>query len=272
MACIYGSYDCLQILIGCVVDVNSLKRGDWTPLMISVSKVNLKISKLLLENGAKVDICNKDGWNVFHIAARTGNVNLLCLLEEYFISKGEEKLWNSKSNNGRTLLHIAAIHGHLDVMKFLIKKLGSDAVFCKDFCGVSPFMNAAQINSLEICRLIYMINPTNIDVNDADNSGRSSLHLAAQTNSTDIIRFLVCDCHCNIDFQDSWKQTPLFLAVREGHFESTKLLLELGAKQLEDFKCRNPRYIALQYKHNHLLELFCEKNSDKCTGLVHVLS
>ena len=41
-----------------------------TPLMMSCTKMNIDIIRVLIQSGANLRLANKDGWNCFHIAAR----------------------------------------------------------------------------------------------------------------------------------------------------------------------------------------------------------
>ena len=38
--------------------------------------------EVLVRYGAEVGLCNKDGWNAFHIAARSGNPDILQFLHD----------------------------------------------------------------------------------------------------------------------------------------------------------------------------------------------
>lgn len=252
MACIYESLDCIPILLNHGSDINALKRADWTPLMIAVSKCNLQIVDFLLKNGSDMRITNKDGWNVLHLATRSGNLELLQLLARYLEARDQTNVWKLKSKNGRTLMHIAAIHAHTGILPFLIMKMGFDMIQCKDLCGVSPFMDAARIDCVEICKLIRESSP--FDLNDTDNLGRSSLHIAAEANAVHVIRYLIDECNCDKELLDKWQQTPIFLAVREGHLQATRLLIDLGAKlHVKDFKERTLLCIAKQHQHGKLI-------------------
>lgn len=84
------SVDCVAYLVKQGnVDVNALKRGDWTPLMsagngmmmmayvsltcILALKGNLDIIKILEQAGAQLDRITKDGRTALHLAIQNGN-------------------------------------------------------------------------------------------------------------------------------------------------------------------------------------------------------
>lgn len=91
--------ECVRFLLEDVgIHPDSLKQGDWTPLMLACTKNNLEIVQLLVSNGADVSLKNKDGWTAFHIACRhVLKLNLIpcIMLYDYgfsFSEKGTEKL------------------------------------------------------------------------------------------------------------------------------------------------------------------------------------
>lgn len=86
-------------------NVNTLKRADWTPLMLASTKTGsdaYHCIKSLLNANANLSIKNKDGWTAFHLACRSADINIVKLLLEY-----SPKCIEAKSNNGRNALHIA---------------------------------------------------------------------------------------------------------------------------------------------------------------------
>ena len=281
VSCILSSLECAKILLKNGADVNALKRGDWTALMTAVTKVDLDLVNLLLQHGADLCLCNKglyqfvsnfyflfielflnlDGWNTIHLATRTGDISLLRLLEEHTKSTLTHihPIWAAKSKNGRNILHIAATNKHIEVVKYLLHQssIGKYLDYqCKDSCGVSPFVYACGVNSVELCQILYKHSSGNLPVEDRDQSGRTALHIAAQTNACDVIYFLVNTLRCDLNAKDIWQQTPLFLAVREGHVQAVKLLIELGATKPIDIKGRSPLQIATIFGHQNKLSLY----------------
>lgn len=73
-----------------------------TPLMMCCTKPNVDVVMALVQNGGKMKLTNKDGWNCFHIAAREGHTDIL----NYLLDCCED-IWDACSKNGRTPLHSA---------------------------------------------------------------------------------------------------------------------------------------------------------------------
>ncbi|EDL08034.1 ankyrin repeat domain 16, isoform CRA_b, partial [Mus musculus] len=72
-----GHRDCVRYLLGRGAVVDSLKKADWTPLMMACTRKNLDVIQDLVEHGANPLLKNKDGWNSFHIASREGHPVIL---------------------------------------------------------------------------------------------------------------------------------------------------------------------------------------------------
>lgn len=224
--------------------------------MNAVAKCDLDLARTLLQFGADLSLSNKDGWNTLHLGTRTGNMHLVQLLESYAKENGVSTAWQARTKNGRTIMHICAMHRHLHLAIHFLNQLSLDEltqVNREDVCGVTPFMDAARVDSLEMCQLLREHLGDSFQVNQSDLCDRNALHFAAQANSLRCLEYLVSTLRCDINWADKWGQTAIFLAVREGHEQATKLLLSLGAEKTLDVQNRSLQDIAQQYGHVHLV-------------------
>lgn len=233
-----GKLECVQYLLLCNVSVDALKRADWTPLMLACTKNNLNVIQELLSSGANPRCRNKDGWTAFHIAVRESHMNVVCYLLDI-----DPLLWNTVSKNGRTPLHTAALHGHLDAVKILCNA-GCDKDV-QDFCSTTPLMDAASGNHPHVLK--YLIQEAEVDIEKRDALGRSVLHLAAQSGSLQCVSLLVSDVLVDVNQTTTDSLTSLHFAAKEGQVECLQLLLQLGAdasakdnrgRSAEDFGCK----------------------------------
>lgn len=97
-----GHRDCVRYLLGRGAVVDSLKKADWTPLMMACTRKNLEVIQDLVEHGANPLLKNKDGWNSFHIASREGDPVIL----RYLLTVCPD-VWKTESKIRRTPLHTA---------------------------------------------------------------------------------------------------------------------------------------------------------------------
>nr|CAD7446148.1 unnamed protein product [Timema bartmani] len=158
----------VRYLIKQGAEVNALKRADWTPLMLACTKVGpdaLEIVNILLGNGAKPQLHNKDGWTALHIASREGDVNIVSA-----VLNADCSLIKLGSRNGRTPLHTAALHGQDSVVALLLKHI-KDSVDISDSCGLSPLLEAVRSGNINLVQ--HFIN-SGASLNHVDAMGLSS--------------------------------------------------------------------------------------------------
>lgn len=84
----FAQFDSILELCSFGANVNAIRRGDWTPLMLACTKikndVNYNIVAKLVHEGAHINIQNKDGWTCAHLLAREGCIKIY----NYLISNG----------------------------------------------------------------------------------------------------------------------------------------------------------------------------------------
>lgn len=117
---------------------------------------------------------DQEGQTAFHIAAANDAKNLLSI----YTTKGQVKSLDPRTAKGHTPLHLAAYHGSIESLQYLIQK-GADAN-AKDHKGAIPAMLAAFNNQQEALELLLAVS----DPKATDSKGRSFLEYStAGTNS-----------------------------------------------------------------------------------------
>lgn len=93
-----------------------------------------------------------------------------------------------------------------------------------------------------------------LDLSKDDDSGRTLLHWAAQQGAIDIAERLIGLSRAIIDREDEFGQTALRVAVGEGHFLLTNLLLVHGAMLTAscDERDGSIRDLAKSYGHHEI--------------------
>jgi hypothetical protein len=100
-------------------NINVNVKDDWrgmTPLHYAAYNGHVEIVRLLLQNGADVNVRNKYGTTPLYWAASYGHVDILHLL----VQNGADL--ESQANNGWRALHEAACHVHLPFIQELISR------------------------------------------------------------------------------------------------------------------------------------------------------
>uniref|UniRef100_A0A2I3G9A2 Ankyrin repeat domain-containing protein 16 n=1 Tax=Nomascus leucogenys TaxID=61853 RepID=A0A2I3G9A2_NOMLE len=238
-----GHRDCVRYLLGRGAAVDCLKKADWTPLMMACTRKNLGVIQELVEHGANPLLKNKDGWNSFHIASREGDPLIL----QYLLTVCPDA-WKTESKIRRTPLHTAAMHGHLEAVKVLLKRCQYEPDY-RDNCGVTALMDAIQCGHIDVARLL--LDEHGACLSAEDSLGAQALHRAAVTGQDEAIRFLVSELGVDVDVRaTSTHLTALHYAAKEGHTSTIQTLLSLGADiNSKDEKNRSALHLACAGQH-----------------------
>jgi ankyrin repeat protein len=134
-----------------------------------------------------------------------------------------------KTKNGRTPLHTACLHGHLDILKLFVAKLDStrlrvclDAV---DSCGNTPFSECVLADHLKIVEYVMTSLRSFVDLSHRDSLQNSFIHLMAQSGSISCLKYLFgmfyCEVNDKLELVDKFSQdlnrfkmTPLHSACK----------------------------------------------------------
>lgn len=202
-------------------DVNALRRGDWTPLMLACTKIqpgiSFDIAKKLVNCGAVINMQNKDGWSCVHLLAREGGVDVF----NYLLTCGLNV--NVKTKNGRTALHIAALHGQKDIVIKLIYHIDLN---CKDGCGNTPLHEAILGQHIKLARFLVA---TGANIQARNNSDFNVLHLAASQDNVKVLDYVLNELKLDCDCRNLNGWTPAHCAARNGCKKVFEHLRRLGA-------------------------------------------
>ncbi|PIK62887.1 putative L-asparaginase [Apostichopus japonicus] len=156
--------------------------------------------------------------------------------------------------DGRTALHIAAAEGNYEVVKFLLEN--GCSMYAMDRFGHTPFLEAVLHAHFEVIRIMketgghvieenmpdlvtYLLSSAGsgnvdrlrafklagVDLNLADYSGNTALHVAAANDQTVCMQFLL-EAGLDIKTENRFGQTPLMLARDLNNSKMDELLAE----------------------------------------------
>ncbi|KAI8116792.1 Histone-lysine N-methyltransferase EHMT1 [Lucilia cuprina] len=113
--------------------INMMDRELRTAIMCAVKEEKCNIVNLFLQNRADLALRGPDGHTVLHIAARTGNLEILKLIvHSYKASKDVSQFLsfiNAQDDGGWTAMVWAAELGHTDIVSLLLQQ-GADPNIC----------------------------------------------------------------------------------------------------------------------------------------------
>ncbi|KGO62622.1 hypothetical protein PEX2_046480 [Penicillium expansum] len=153
-----GSVSIVQILLKCGVDLERKDHSGKTALNRAAGRWGSKeIVQLLLENGADINSEDNSGHSALFSATFQNRYETLLVLLTY------TKIKISPDRYGRTLLHVAAIRGHLESVLILLK---FDAIDCEaqDKFGRTALSDAIMRNRFDVVKVLETFSETSSQV------------------------------------------------------------------------------------------------------------
>jgi ankyrin repeat protein/serine/threonine protein kinase len=211
---------------GAEVDIGSTGRSGpgTTALMISASLGDVDMIKLLLEHGAQIDRHNQIGWTPLVAAAEAGRVDAATLLLERGASL------EATGQEGATAFIRAAKTGQLEMVKFLLEY--GAKLDARDLVGFTALHEAADRGYAEVAKFLIS---RGAEVNARSDNLSTPLHNAATgayaTNEACYVAVVkVLLAHgADANARMHGNQTPLHRAAASGHPQILQVLLAAGA-------------------------------------------
>ena len=175
-----GDTDIISLIHTHLPNIESKTGEGHTPLMVAALCGKLHAVKWFLEKGATVACEDKSGWNMLHLAAESGDTDIISLIHTHLPNI------ESKTGEGHTPLMVAALCGKLHAVKWFLEK--GATVACEDKRGWSPFHHAAKGGDPDTIDLILTHLP-DVDPKTAD--GETPLIIAVFYDNPKGIKYLL---------------------------------------------------------------------------------
>ena len=160
----------------------------------------------------------RNGWTGLHVAALNGHLEVVrLLLEAGALPDRDEEL------DARTPLHMAADHGHLEVVHLLL-----EARATVDRAGRTSETPLHLATESEQVAVVQMLLEARASCDQAGMNFATPLHLAAENGNVEVTRLLL-NVGAACDKAAIYSETPLHVACKHGHVEVARLLLEARA-------------------------------------------
>ena len=188
-------------------------------------------------------------------------IQLLPQLQDPAALTTEVKIFGELRTNV-SLLHLAAYHGWLDIIKTL-------KIFSKhDSNGYTPLHYAATRDSVPV--IAYLITELKYDPHTPESTGNLPLHFACLNGHLNATKYFITEQHCDPTCRGQYGRTPLHKASDGGHMDIIKYLItEQGCDpNTLDNDSDLPIHIACLGGHLSATKYFItEKHCDpKCRG------
>ena len=234
-ACYLGNYDMAKLLIKHNADVSiqwQKKESNnpypiWgsSPLRWAIEKEQLDIVQLLIQNQADplIFVFNKDGLNIFHIAAIKGNTNILKILLKAYDGKNEIALYH---NSLMTPFDLAASKGHTELcILFMDSGLSVDNSDKEQFSENTPLLYAVRNKQL---KMVQFLIDKGADVNKCISDNKSILYEAAYYSSSEIVKLLI-EKGADVNFIKNEYKTVLQVASTQQDIDMIRIIVDAGA-------------------------------------------
>ena len=231
----------LRTLIGSGFNIDTQdETSGETVLMMATAQSKLNVIKLLVNEGANVDLQDKNGSTALHRAAKENTEALKLLLS----AKPNLKL---VTKQGLTAAETAALFGKRDALNLLI---AAGAMYESDLVFASALGDVAAIKE-HIAK--------GFDINTTNKSGIVPLVAAARTGQIEAVRELLGK-GANPDGGGS--TTPLIMAVGWHQAQVAAALLDSHANpNLADADGLTPLVNAIQVRDSQEVNLLLEKSA-----------
>ena len=172
------------------------------------------LEKLTAKYGSPMLNTDENGDNPIHLAALKGHLETIKFLSKFTDTP------NAPNVDGDTPLAVAAAMGHLDAVKYF--KTFTDTPNAPNEYGITP-IHYASSQHLDVVK--YLVNFTD-NPNSPDNFGWTPIHEAAQTGNETVIKYLVelTDASNSTNW-DEYGDTPIHIAAYFGHLNVVKYLV-----------------------------------------------
>ncbi|CAG8548536.1 1201_t:CDS:2 [Funneliformis mosseae] len=238
------NFECVKYLCEQNVDIDCMKRGDWTPLMTASMKGNLNIVKELVKHGVNVDFLNKDG-----------HLDIVMYLHNI-----SPTLSTTSSNSGKLPIHTAAQCNHSEIVFQLLSSTHNEEtkrylLVSTDNGGTNLLQNSVTCGNLQMVK--RLVDEYDVKIDHKDKLGREAIHLAAMIGNEEMIRFLL-EKGANLNVQDySDKFTPLHHAAKEGYINVVKYLVNTchANTDIKDHHERTVKDVAILWNRQDIADI-----------------
>jgi ankyrin repeat protein len=235
---------------GVDLETEKSKGGASLLLLIASSLQNEAELDNFLDLGLSLNSRDNDGNNIFHYAARKGNISFLKML----IEKGVDAKAINKNGGNAILMASRGARGYqnsLELYKFL-ESQGIAVNVVGDY-GRNP-LHAIAYRTDDIAILDYFINK-GVNINLQDEGGASPFMNGATSNTVEIVSFLF-DRGVDLDAQDETGKTALAMAINRNDADVVAFLL----KNKADTGILDKKGNSLAY---YLINSYSDRNTDQ---------
>jgi ankyrin repeat protein len=208
--------------------VNDEDEDGKTPLHLAVEEGHEEVVKEIMK-AQGVNLVNED-FDKLCPLFKAIMVNNEAIVQMFLEALGKDHFVKKRFDNGKTLMHLAAMHGHAAMVEELIKA-GLDASVPDDGKMTPLHCASERGHALAVKTLLEVIT---VDVNCKDTDGRTPLHFAMVSGDEATVLNIIGADKVDVNCVDKHGKTPLHWAVDKGTPEILHILLKERDIRLEE--------------------------------------
>jgi ankyrin repeat protein len=267
-AALEGHLDVVKYLVEeAGADVTRAGMHGETPIRCAASEGHVDVVEYLMGRpGSDFDALSTHGGRALTLASENGHLAVVKLL----VATGARVEAQAGEPDGP--LAIAALGGHLDVIKYLVEEAGADGRG-EGPLKVTPLMMASSQGHLDVLK--YLLGRGVSDINAISANGESALTMACQIGHLEcsslfkveavpnlgretlleVVKLLVA-AGSSVEAQAGEKLGPLITAILAGHLDVVKYLVEEGGADVTRASPdgRMPIMCAVMQGHAYIVE------------------
>ena len=231
--------------------VNARVGLNQSPLAAALYNRHVQVADLLHQHGAVLPT-GCEGRTLLHAASNDGLMDVA----QWLLHIGADA--NAKDNGKKTPLHLAAAHGHLELVRTLLGHSVDANAAATTFLDPTPLHEASEYGRVDIVRLLIQ---NGANVNAGVGHRWTPLHLASYKGNAEIVRLLIKH-GAGVNTWDRFQQTPLHV-VHVRAAEIVPLLIQGGADvDARDWDQQTPLHLALFEKEGEAVQPLIQLGAD----------
>ncbi|XP_035409499.1 ankyrin repeat and death domain-containing protein 1B [Cygnus atratus] len=235
------------------VNINAVDTLKRTALHFAVARSHTSAVDFLLHHKARLDMADQHGLTVIHLAAWTGNLDVMRKL----VKAGVDQ--KAKNEEGMNALHFAAQNNSVKIVDYFLQDLHLTDLNKPDGKGRKPFLLASEKGHVDMINNLIALK---LFTSEKDQEGNTALHLAAKNGHSEVVEILLKQWEEINDLNQNG-ETPFYLSVEGGHEKCAELLLEAGSDiNILTHNNSGALQIAVQNGHLSLVTFLIDKNID----------
>ena len=272
-ACEKGKYEIVKILTDrpeCNVEAEN-SYGQDRPLHKACESGHVDIvHHLVIDKHCDINAKGSSGYTPLHYACEKGKYEIVKILTD----RPECNVEAETSYGQDRPIHKACKSGHVDIVHHLVIDKHCD-INAKGSSGYTPLHYACDNGKYEIVKILTDHPDCNIEAENIHKDRAVHVACESQHDTTDIVRHLVVDKHCDINAKRSRGYTPLHYACDNGKYEIVKILTDHPDCNIEAENIHKDRavHVACESQHDttdivrHLVvDKHCDINAKRSSG------